>query len=271
VNGLWVKGSRQIAEALAARPDVARVEGNPQIQNFPQLLPALEADQLQAIEPGISYTHAPQVWALGFTGQGIVVAGADTGIRWTHNALKPHYRGWNGAIADHDYNWHDSVHSGGGDCGANSQAPCDDNGHGTHTIGTAIGDDGGTNQIGMAPGARWIGCRNMDQGNGTPARYIECMEFFLAPYPVNGTSAQGDPTKAPDITTNSWICPPSEGCSTDTLQAAVEAQRDAGIMMVVAAGNSGPNCSTVADPPSLYDASYTVGGPDHRHRYHCFV
>src|SRR5207248_889512 len=172
-DGLWVKGSRQIAEALAARPDVARVEGNPQIQNFPQPLSALEADQQQAIEPGISYTHAPQVWALGFTGQGIVVAGADTGIRWTHNALKPHYRGWDGAIADHDYNWHDSVHSGGGDCGANSQVPCDDNGHGTHTIGTAIGDDGGTNQIGMAPGARWIGCRNMDQGNGTPATYIE--------------------------------------------------------------------------------------------------
>jgi hypothetical protein len=91
VNGLWVKGSRQIAEALAARPDVARVEGNPQIQNLPQPLAALEADQPQAIEPGISYTHAPQVWALGFTGQGIVVAGADTGIRWTHNALKPHY------------------------------------------------------------------------------------------------------------------------------------------------------------------------------------
>src|SRR5947207_893979 len=259
VNGLWVKGSRQIAEALAARPDVARVEGNPQIQNLLQPLPAVEADQQQAIEPGISYTHAPQVWALGFTGQGIVVAGADTGIRWTHNALKPHYRGWNGAIADRDYNWPDSVHSGGGDCGANSQVPCDDNGHGTHTIGIAIGDDGGTNQIGMAPGARWIGSRNMDQGNGTPATYIECMEFFLAPYPVNGTSAQGDPTKAPDITTNSWICPPSEGCSTDTLQAAVEAQRDAGIMMVVAAGNSGPSCSTVANPPSLYDASYTVG------------
>ena len=42
-------------------------------------------------------------------------------------------------------------------------------------------------QIGMAPGAKWIGCRNMDQGDGTPARYIECMEFFLAPYPLNCT------------------------------------------------------------------------------------
>ena len=49
---------------------------------------------------GIAYTHAPDVWALGFRGQGITVAGADTGQRWTHNALKPHYRGWDGVTAD---------------------------------------------------------------------------------------------------------------------------------------------------------------------------
>src|SRR6184192_1590889 len=118
----------------------------------------------------------------------------------------------------------------------------------------------GTNQIGMAPGAKWIACRNMDVGTGTPARYIECMEFFLAPYPLNCTPAEGDPTKAPDITINSWGCPASEGCVVgDELQAAVEAQEAAGIQMVVAAGNSGSGCSTVSDPPSFYAASYTVG------------
>lgn len=85
------------------------------------------------------------------------------------------------------------------------------------------------------------------------------MEFFLAPYPLSGTPAQGNPALAPDITTNSWGCPASEGCSANSLQAAVEAQRAAGIMMVVAAGNSGSSCSTVSDPPSFYDASYTVG------------
>src|SRR5437588_1490195 len=99
----------------------------------------------------------------------------------------------------------------------------------------------------------------MDQNNGTPTRYIECMEFFLAPYPVGGTPNDGDPLKAPDITTNSWVCPPSEGCSVNTLQAAVEAQEAAGIQMVVAAGNAGSPCSTVVDPPSFYEASYTVG------------
>ena len=262
INAILVKGSREIAETLAARPDVARVEGNPQIKNsLPQPGPALEGPLQPSapatIEPGIVYTNAPSVWAEGFTGQNIVIASADTGVRWTHNALKPHYRGWDGVTADHNYNWHDSIHTGGGVCGPNSLVPCDDFFHGSHTTGTAIGDDGGANQIGMAPGAKWIGCRNMNVGVGTPATYIECMEFFLAPTPVGGGT--GDPTKAPDVTINSWGCPTSEGCSVTTLQAAVEAQAAAGIMMVVAAGNAGPSCSTTIDPPSFYEASYSVG------------
>jgi subtilisin family serine protease len=265
VNGILVKGSREVAEALAARPDVARVEGNPQIRNvLPQPITTVEApsqpETPNAVQSNINYTHAPQVWARGFTGRGLVIGTADTGVRWTHNALKSHYRGWSGTTANHNYNWHDSVHnSAANPCGNNANAPCDDQGHGTHTIGTAIGDDGMGNQIGMAPSAKWIGCRNMDQGSGTPARYIECMEFFLAPYPVGGTPAQGDPTLAPDITTNSWTCPPAEGCSVNTLRAAVEAQQAAGIMMVAAAGNQGPGCSTLLSPPSFYQASYTVG------------
>ena len=125
VNAVLVKGSREIAETLAARPDVARVEGNPQIQNsLPQPGPTLEGplqpNAPATIEPGIAYTHAPDVWALGFTGQNIVIGSADTGVRWTHNALKPHYRGWDGVTADHDFNWHDSIHTGGGICGPNS-------------------------------------------------------------------------------------------------------------------------------------------------------
>src|SRR6266700_2543721 len=265
VNALWVKGDRAVAEALAGRTDVARVEGNPRIQNFPQGLAAVQVPSQpnapDTVEPGINYTHAPQVWALGFFGQGIVVAGADTGFRWTHNAIKPHYRGWDGTTADHDYNWHDSIHDSVGNvCGNDSPEPCDDSGHGTHTVGTMVGDDGAGNQIGMAPGAKWIGCRNMDGGVGTPARYIECMEWFLAPTRIGG--GDPDPTKAPDITNNSWHCPPDEGCSFDSLQAAVEAQAAAGIMMVSAAQNAGPGCSTVENPPGIYEATYSVGALD---------
>src|SRR5881392_357933 len=260
VNAILVKGSQEIAQALASRPDVARVEGNPVIHNdLPEPMEApIQPAAPVTIEPGITYTHAPDVWALGFTGQQIVVASADTGVRWTHNALKPHYRGWDGSVADHDYNWHDSIHNSvSNPCGNDSPFPCDDFFHGSHTTGTAIGDDGMGNQIGMAPGAQWIGCRNMDVGTGTPARYIECMEWFLAPTQIGG--GDPDPTKAPDITINSWHCPPEEGCSFDTLQAAVEGQAAAGIMMVSAAQNAGPSCSTVENPPGIYEATYSVG------------
>ncbi|MBA2268972.1 MAG: hypothetical protein H0W20_00005, partial [Chthoniobacterales bacterium] len=90
MNAILVKGSREIAETLAARPDVARVEGNPQIKNaLPQPEATVEGPIAPlAVEPGIVYTNAPSVWAQGFTGQNIVIASADTGVRWTHNALK---------------------------------------------------------------------------------------------------------------------------------------------------------------------------------------
>ena len=264
VNMVWVKGDRALALALAARADVARIEGNPVIHNVlpePEAPPAgaHDNDAPDAVEPGINFVRAPQVWALGFTGQGVVVGGQDTGYRWTHNALKPHYRGWNGTTASHDFNWHDSIHSGGGVCGFNSPVPCDDFFHGSHTMGTTVGDDGTGNQVGMAPGAKWIGCRNMDVGAGTPATYLECFEFFLAPYPVGQGPGQGDPALAPDVTVNSWTCPPGEGCAAGTLLTAVQAQRAAGIVTEASAGNAGPGCSTVTDPPAIYDESFSTG------------
>jgi subtilisin family serine protease len=264
VNAILVRGAdASIVNALRDRPDVARVEANPRIrQALPQPASMTEPKPKTTIEWNVSLIRADDMWAAGFTGEGIVIGNQDTGIEWDHPALKNQYRGWTGSAADHDYDWHDAVHAGGGICGSDSPIPCDDFGHGTLTLGVSIGDDGGSNQIGVAPGARWIGCRNMDQGVGTPATYLECLEFFLAPYPVGGTPASGDPDLAPDVTNNSWTCPPSEGCSWDTLQAAVEAQRAAGILTVAAAGNDGPGCSTVGNPIAIYDATFSVGATD---------
>jgi serine protease AprX len=263
VNLLHVQaGDRALVETLSARPDVARIEANPRIQNKLPETRFLERNPASpsAIEWNVSKVNAPAVWAMGYTGQGVVVGGQDTGYDWDHPALKNQYRGWNGAAANHDYNWHDAIHGAGGD----SPAPIDPHSHGTHTMGIVLGDDGGNNQIGVAPGARWVGCRNMDSGGrGTPITYLECFEFFLAPYPVGSDPAQGDPNLAPDVTNNSWGCPASEGCSWGMLQAAVEAQRAAGIMTVVSAGNGGSSgCSSVDDPPALYDAAYSVGSTD---------
>jgi serine protease AprX len=257
VNMFWVKGNEATAKALAALPDVAAILPNPRVRlERPQAEESALAPE--AIEWGITKTGAPSVWALGFRGQGVVVAGQDTGYQWDHPALKSKYRGWNGSVADHNYNWHDAIHSGGGVCGANSPVPCDDDSHGTHTMGTMVGHDGGNNQIGMAPDAKWIGCRNMDQGVGTPATYAECFQWFVAPTDLAGQNP--DPTKAPHVINNSWGCPPSEGCTNPlVLQTVVENVRNAGIVVVVSAGNSGSSCSTVADPPAIYDAAYSVG------------
>src|SRR5690606_7611326 len=157
----------------------------------------------------------------------IGIAGQDTGIRWTHNAIKAKYRGWNGSSADHNHNWHDAIHVTGSSCGADAMAPCDDNGHGSHTIGTMLGDDGGSNQVGVAPGARWIGCRNMNAGDGTPARYNECAQWFLAPTDLAGNDPQ--PDLAPDVVSNSWGCPVDEGCTAGTeVQEAIENLVDGG-------------------------------------------
>ena len=263
VNLVWVRAGREVAETLAARPDVARVEPNPQVRGVRDGLavaPVPGASRgTRSVEASLSYVGADAVWALGFTGQGVVVGGQDTGVSWSEAAIMGRYRGWNGSTANHDYNWHDSIHSGGGSCGPDTSSPCDDHGHGTHTIGTVLGDDGVGNQVGMAPGAQWIAARNMDQGNGTPATYLESFEFFLAPYPIGGTPAIGNPSLAPDVTTNSWLCPTSEGCTAASLLLAVQTQRAAGIVTVVAAGNSGSNCSTVDSPAAIYDESFTVG------------
>ena len=134
--------------------------------------------------------------------------------------------------------------------------PCDDHSHGTHTTGTTSGDDGAGNQVGVAPGAKWIGCRNMDQGNGTPTTYTECFQFFMAPTDLNGNNP--NPELRPHVMNNSWGCPPSEGCAADTLQQIVENTEASGIFVEVSAGNAGPNCSSVVDPPAIYNASYST-------------
>ncbi|HSE11481.1 MAG TPA: S8 family serine peptidase, partial [Rudaea sp.] len=176
--------------------------------------------------------------------------------------LKAHYRGWDGSLADHDYNWHDAIHdSTGNPCGNDSPAPCDDDSHGTHTAGTFAGNDSAGNATGVAPGAKWIGCRNMDRGTGTPARYIECMQWMLAPTDLSGNNP--NPDLAPDVISNSWSCPPSEGCMAgDGMQAAVEAVVAGGILYVASAQNSGPSCATILDPPAIFDASFDVGATD---------
>jgi uncharacterized repeat protein (TIGR01451 family) len=264
VNMILVRANAAQAAAIAGHPDVARLSANPRVPLRGSLGPPPLPDLFlvpPSFEWGIRQTHAEDVWTAGYTGQGVVVAGIDTGVRWTHKALKAQYRGWNGTAANHDYNWYDAIHSGGGPCEANTRAPCDDHGHGTHTMGTMVGSDGGTYEIGVAPGAKWIACRSMSQGVGTPASYSECFEWFMAPRRFGAEPLRGDPAKAPDVINNSWGCPPSEGCTDPTvLKKVVDNTRAAGIVVVVAAGNDGnKGCGGLDMAPAILESAFSVG------------
>jgi subtilisin family serine protease len=263
VNMIKVNAAtRELLQELGGRSEISRVEANPKVHSA-LVASALTADmasdmssaQAGGIEWNIAKVNAPQAWSLGFKGQGLVVASADTGVKWDHPSLKSHYRGWNGTTVNHDYNWHDATSQ-------HLSAPTDPNAHGTFTTSEMVGDDGLGNHVGVAPGARWIACRNMDLvGNGSPSQYIDCFQFLLAPYPI-GHPEMANPAMAPDVINNSWACPPSEGCGVATLQQIVNTVRAAGIFPVMAAGNSGPYCSTVNLPPAIYDGAFTVGSTD---------
>ncbi len=263
VNLFAVEGDQRVVAAMASRSDVASIESNRAFRVPLEQPVSVSPLSPQTLQWNIQRVNAPGVWADGYTGIGRTYANADTGVEWDHPALKPHYRGWNGTAVDHNYHWWDAIHySLGGNpafaCPFNSPSPCDDSGHGTHTMGIGVGDDGFGNQIGVAPGAKWIACRNMQGGVGQPSTYIECFQFFLAPTDMSGNNP--DPSRAPDSVGNSYGCPPSEGCTAvDVLQQAMNNLRASGVFMAVSAGNNGYGCSTVTDPPAIYDAAITVG------------
>ena len=273
-NMIWVRGDMALIQRIAGHPDAAHIYANPRVK-LDVRAPIIEsgarqespsgAEAAETIPWNILHVNAPQVWEAGYRGGGVVIGGQDTGYAWEHPALKAQYRGWNGDTADHNYNWHDAIHANGDECGPDSPEPCDDHGHGTHTMGSMLGDgvddDGDQHQVGMAPGARWIGCRNMDNGVGTPATYSECYQWFMAPTDLNGENPR--PELAPDVINNSWSCPPGEGCTDpNVLLAVVENLRAAGILTVHSAGNSGSSCGSVNTPAGIYQASFTVGATD---------
>jgi len=261
-NAIWVKGDRRTLESVAARPEVARVLANPRV-SFDRPVREFIAKRANADLWHLADVRVREVfWDKGIRGQGAVVAGQDTGYDWEHPALRSRYRGVDGNKIDHDYNWHDAIHAGGGVCGTDSPVPCDDDDHGTHTMGTMVGESPG-NDFGLAPDAKWIGCRNMDQGVGTPATYTECTQWRIAPTDSNGDNP--DPSKAPDVINNSWGCTAGEGCGDTTLlRQIVDNVRAAGILFVVSAGNSGPDCGSISAPPAVYDSALTVAatGPE---------
>jgi hypothetical protein len=259
VNGIEVHGGPLLRIWLLSRPEVDRVLDNPRMRPLPAERP--RSTGTASLPPGVLWNlemiHAPRAWEeFGTTGEGIVIGQSDSGVEWEHRELALSYRGMKGEgdQPSHGYNWFDPWYG--------SQEPVDISGHGTHTLGSVLGQ-----QTGVAPGATWFGCSNLSRNLGNPALYLDCMQFMLAPFPFGGDPFRdGDTTLAADVLNNSWSCPEVEGCDPESLLAAVRALRAAGIFVVVSAGNDGPACESIKQPPALYAEVLSVGAVDSQGR-----
>ncbi len=269
-NAISLTVDQALLDALVARKDIERI-----IDDAPVKMLQYEVDRsannARGAEPewGLQMIKADSVWQMGIRGKGVVVAGQDTGYDWKVSPIYRKYKGYIDSIrVDHRYHWHDAIHKNNprfpetdlNPCGYSTSEPCDDDNHGTHTMGTMVGEDD-ANSIGVAPEASWIACRNMDRGWGQPSTYMECFEWFLAPFDEKGENA--DPSKSPHVINNSWYCSEEEGCNLSNLgmmNEIVSNLKASGVVVVVSAGNSGSQgCGSVTGPPAFFEPSFSVG------------
>jgi len=251
VNAIEVDAGPLVRLYLSTRPEVGRILDSPHLRPLPEPLPEGDGTERAPTRPqwNITSIRADEVWSeLDVTGVGIVIGQSDTGVQGDHPALAEGYRGRETGDA---YNWFDPWD--------HTLAPTDVIGHGTHTLGSALGRGG----IGVAPGAEWMGCVNLARNLANPPLYLACMQFMLAPFPPGGDPLHaGDPSRAAHVLNNSWGCPPVEGCDPLALQPAVAALRAAGLFVVSSAGNSGPLCGSLNAPIALYAEVFSVGAVD---------
>ncbi|MFU8874561.1 S8 family serine peptidase [Micromonospora sp. SL4-19] len=240
-------GSSEMAQNFAAHAEVDGLYA-PIEYKVPEVTKGNDEKTVNALEWGIANINADDVWSqYGVKGAGITVANIDTGVQFDHPALVNSYRGNNGdGTFDHNYNWFNAA----GTCAA---APCDNNGHGTHTMGTMAGADG-ANQIGVAPAVKWIaanGCCPSD------AALISSGQWMLQPRDLNGQNP--DASKRPNIINNSWgtQLPSNDPFMEDV----TDAWAASGIFGAWSNGNNGPGCQTSGSPGSRIN-NYSTGAYD---------
>lgn len=173
----------------------------------------------------------------GYDGNGITVAVIDTGVAPHDDLVKPTNR-----IIE----FMDFVN--------NKETPYDDNGHGTHVAGIIAGNGYSSRgkYVGIAPKSNIIGIKALDEnGGGSTSDIIAALSYcieMMDKYNIKiinlslGTPATHSPDK-------------------DPLVKAVEKCVEAGIIVVTAAGNSGPNARTILSP-GISKEVITVGAVD---------
>lgn len=275
-NFFHVVTTKAMIEQIAQREDVYKVYYDYEIEliePMPVKENPIDDDQEPAgAEIGLVAIRAPEVWAIGIDGTGVLVSNTDTGVDGNHPALRDRWAG----VADSRYQGHPEWAWLDPAFGQND-FPRDSNGHGTHTIGTVCGGPPGE-VIGVAPGAYWIAAAPIDRISiqRTVQDVLVSYEWFLDP--------DGNPSTnwdVPAVNSNSWGVTTGHGypnCD-QTFWSAIDACEAAGIVMIYSAGNEGGsglrrpadrattpyNCHAVAavdaNNPNWPIASFSSRGP----------
>lgn len=233
INGLSLTAPKRLISALSALPAIASIRPDALVE-----VPTPAASVASLPEWNIDAVRAPDLWALGLDGSGVVVANMDTGVDVNHPDLAGK---WRGGINS----WYDPH--------GEHATPYDRNGHGTQTMGIMVGGDAGGTRIGVAPGAQWIAVKLFDDNDQAALSDIHAsFQWLLDP---DSDSATAD---APTVVNASWVLDGTENLCDLEFNTDIEALKTAGISVVFAAGNSGPRPNTSMSPANNL-ASFAAG------------
>ena len=141
-NALYFSATESVIASLSTRNDIEYIGPITRHSLIPEAETPRAASASREITPNITQVNADQVWALGYTGAGVVVAVVDSGVNYDHLDLADHL--WDGG-AEFPHHGYDIVNG--------DDDPMDDKGHGTHVAGIVCGDGTSGSQTGVAPDA----------------------------------------------------------------------------------------------------------------------
>ena len=214
-NALYFDATKAAIQDLAHRNDIGLIGYAMEHNWIPDGEEATPASATREITPNVTQVHADQVWALGYTGEGVIVAVIDTGVNYNHLDVADHL--WDGGIEfpHHGYD----VKNGDND-------PMDDHGHGSHCSGPVLGDGTAGSQTGMAPDATLMCVKCLDSsGNGGAQSISEGIQWAVE----HGC----------DMFSMSLGIANSSIADRTLLRHTCEAALDAGVVAAIAAGNEG--------------------------------